>query len=237
MMNVVIIGSGPGGYVAAIRCAQLGMSVKLIEKYDNLGGTCLNVGCIPSKALLDSSEHYFQARTNFNSHGIQFENLQIDFKQLIARKNEVVSQNVKGISYLMKKNNIEIIHGTAAFKDSASIHVIKKDGSNQLIPFDKCIIATGSKPVLPTNFNYDGNKIISSTEALSLKELPERMTIVGAGVIGLELGSIFARLGTKVELVEFMDRILPGMDLDCAKELQKSLSKIGIVFHLGRSET
>lgn len=235
MMNVVIIGSGPGGYVAAIRCAQLGMSVKLIEKYDNLGGTCLNVGCIPSKALLDSSEHYFQARTNFNSHGIQFENLQIDFKQLIARKNEVVSQNVKGISYLMKKNNIEIIHGAAVFKDSSSINVIKKDGSDQLIPFDKCIIATGSKPVLPTNFNYDGNKIISSTEALSLKELPERMTIVGAGVIGLELGSVFARLGTKVELVEFMDRILPGMDLDCAKELQKSLSKIGIAFHLGRS--
>jgi len=234
-MNVVIIGSGPGGYVAAIRCAQLGMNVQLIEKYDTLGGTCLNVGCIPSKALLDSSEHYYQARTHFKSHGIQFENLQIDLKQLISRKNEVVAQNVKGISFLMKKNHIEVIRGTASFQNSTSIKVLKSDGSIQLISFDKCIIATGSKPMLPSHFNYDKNRIISSTEALNIKDLPERMTIVGAGVIGLELGSVFARLGTKVDVIEYMDRILPGMDLDCAKELQKSLSKTGITFHLGRT--
>lgn len=234
-MNVVIIGSGPGGYVAAIRCAQLGMQVKLIEKYNTLGGTCLNVGCIPSKALLDSSEHYYQARKNFKEHGIQFDNLKIDLKQFIQRKNEVVSQNVKGISFLMKKNKIEVIHGVASFKNASSINVLKQDGSSQVISFDKCIIATGSKPQVPAKFNYDKNRIISSTEALNITTLPESMTVIGAGVIGLELGSVYARLGTQVTIIEYMDRILPGMDLDCAKELQKSLSKTGITFHLNRS--
>ncbi|MGB5023793.1 MAG: dihydrolipoyl dehydrogenase, partial [Saprospiraceae bacterium] len=234
-MNVVIIGSGPGGYVAAIRCAQLGMQVKLIEKYDTLGGTCLNVGCIPSKALLDSSEHYYQARNNFKVHGIQFENLKIDLQQFIQRKNDVVSQNVKGISFLMNKNKIEVIHGVASFENASSIKVLKQDGTTQLISFDKCIIATGSKPQVPAKFNYDKNRIISSTEALNITTLPESMTVIGAGVIGLELGSVYARLGTQVTIVEYMDRILPGMDLDCAKELQKSLSKTGITFHLNRS--
>lgn len=234
-MNVVIIGSGPGGYVAAIRCAQLGMQVKLIEKYDTLGGTCLNVGCIPSKALLDSSEHYYQARKNFKVHGIQFDNLKIDLKQFIQRKNEVVSQNVKGISFLMNKNKIEVIHGVASFENASSINVLKQDGSSQIISFDKCIIATGSKPQVPAKFNYDKNRIISSTEALNITTLPESMTVIGAGVIGLELGSVYARLGTQVTIIEYMDRILPGMDLDCAKELQKSLSKTGITFHLNRS--
>lgn len=234
-MNVVIIGSGPGGYVAAIRCAQLGMQVKLIEKYDTLGGTCLNVGCIPSKALLDSSEHYYQARTNFEKHGIQLENLNINLKKFIERKNEVVSQNVKGISFLMNKNKIEVVHGNASFDNTSTIRVLKQDGTIQLISFDKCIIATGSKPVLPSHFNYDKNRIISSTEALNITKLPESMVVIGAGVIGLELGSVYARLGTRVTIVEYMDRILPGMDLDCAKELQKALTKIGITFQLGNS--
>lgn len=234
-MNVVIIGSGPGGYVAAIRCAQLGMKVVLIEKYSTLGGTCLNVGCIPSKALLDSSEHFYQARTHFKSHGILVDNLQVDLKQMIARKNDVVNQNVKGIAFLMKKNRIDVIQGTASIETTNSIRVTKPDGSAQMIPFDKCIIATGSKPFLPTSLNYDKNRIISSTEALNIKEIPESMTVIGAGVIGLELGSVFARLGTQVTILEYMDRILPGMDLDCAKELQKSLSKTGITFHLNRS--
>lgn len=234
-MNVVIIGSGPGGYVAAIRCAQLGMQVKLIEKYNTLGGTCLNVGCIPSKALLDSSEHFYQAHTNFAQHGIQLDNLHIDLKKFVERKNEVVSQNVKGISFLMKKNKVEVIHGTASFENAALIRVVNHDGSTQLISFDKCIIATGSKPVLPSQFNYDKNRIISSTEALNITKLPESMVVIGAGVIGLELGSVYARLGARVTIVEYMDRILPGMDLDCAKELQKALTKIGITFQLGSS--
>ena len=233
-MKVVIIGAGPGGYVSAIRCAQLGMQVTIIEKYKSLGGTCLNVGCIPSKALLDSSEHYHQAIHQFASHGIEVGKAKFDFAKMISRKEDVIMQNTKGIEYLMKKNKIEVINGLASF---ISDHKIKVSGNTSVteIDFDYCVIATGSKPNIPPSFNYNKDRIISSTEALSLTEFPKELIIVGAGVIGLELGSVYARLGAKVTVIEYLDRILPGMDLDCAKELQKTLKGIGIEFILGQS--
>ena len=234
-MKVVIIGAGPGGYVCAIRCAQLGMDVTIVEKYNSLGGTCLNVGCIPSKALLDSSEHFYQATHQFSTHGIEVGKPTIDFSKMIGRKSEVINQNTKGIEFLMKKNKIVVIQGVASFLSNQKLKIHKTDDSIVELEFDKCIIATGSKPITPPSFRYNKDRIITSTEALSLKELPKEMLIVGAGVIGLEMGSVYARLGTKVTVLEYMDRLLPGMDFDCAKELQKTLKAIGIEFLLGKS--
>lgn len=233
--DVTIIGSGPGGYVAAIRCAQLGMKTAIIEKYDMLGGTCLNVGCIPSKALLDSSEHFHNASHRFAEHGIKVSSLKVDVQQMIRRKQDVVDQTCKGVAFLMKKNKIAVFHGTGSFVDKNTIRIDKKDGSSEQITTAKTIIATGSKPVTPDFMAYDKNRVITSTEALNLTEIPSSMIVIGAGVIGLELGSVYARLGTKVEVVEFMDRILPGMDTDCAKELQKSLKGLGMTFHLSHA--
>jgi len=233
--QVLIIGSGPGGYVAAIRCAQLGMKVTLVEKYPTLGGTCLNVGCIPSKALLDSSEHYDQARHTFKDHGIRVNGLEIDMAQMIKRKQDVVDQTCKGVQFLMKKNKIEVLQGTAGFKSPSEVEIKKVDGTTVFIRAEKIIIATGSKPITPAAFNYDKTRIITSTEALNLSEVPKRMIVIGAGVIGLEMGSVFARLGTQVEVIEFLDRILPGMDGEGSKELKKVLEKSGIIFHLDHS--
>lgn len=230
--DVTVIGSGPGGYVAAIRCAQLGLKTAIIERYSTLGGTCLNVGCIPSKALLDSSEHYHNAHEKFEMHGIKISNLKADLKQMIARKRQVVSENTSGINFLMKKNKIDVYHGHGSFVNANKISIKKDDGSTEEIETDKTIIATGSKPVTPAAFNYDKNRVITSTEALEIEKLPKRMVIIGGGVIGLELGSVFARLGTEIEVVEFMDRIIAGMDKDCSKELMRSLKKLGIKFHL-----
>ena len=235
--DVTIIGSGPGGYVAAIRCAQLGMKTALIEKYAALGGTCLNVGCIPSKALLDSSEHYHNAKDKFELHGIQLDNLQVDMPQMIKRKNEVVSQTVKGVEFLMKKNKVAVFHGHGSFVDAHTINVAKADGGNETIQTDKVIIATGSKPIVPNMMNYDKKRVITSTEALNIEEVPAKMVIVGGGVIGLELGSVYARLGTQVEVVEFQDRIIAGMDSACSKELTRALKKIGVKFHLKHKVT
>ena len=232
MYDVAIIGSGPGGYVAAIRCAQLGMKTAIIEKYDTLGGTCLNVGCIPSKALLDSSEHYHNASHKFETHGIKLSNLKVDMPQMIQRKDDVVDQTCKGVEFLMKKNKIDVLHGHGSFVSASKIKVTKEDGSSSEIDTKKVIIATGSKPITPPAFAYDKNRVITSTEALNIKKVPKRMIVIGAGVIGLELGSVYARLGTEVEVIEYQDRILPGMDKDCAKELQRSLKKIGVKFHL-----
>ena len=232
MYDVAIIGSGPGGYVAAIRCAQLGMKTAIIEKYDTLGGTCLNVGCIPSKALLDSSEHYHNASHKFETHGIKLYNLKVDMPQMIQRKDDVVNQTCKGVEFLMKKNKIDVLHGHGSFVSASKIKVTKEDGSSFEIDTKKVIIATGSKPITPPAFAYDKNRVITSTEALNIKKVPKRMIVIGAGVIGLELGSVYARLGTEVEVIEYQDRILPGMDKDCAKELQRSLKKIGVKFHL-----
>ena len=234
--DVVIIGSGPGGYVAAIRCAQLGMKTALIERYPTLGGTCLNVGCIPSKALLDSSEHYHNATHTFKEHGINVTGVKSDLKQMVARKDAVVEQTTGGINYLMNKNKIEVIHGHGSFVSKNKISV-KSETETKEIEFDKAIIATGSKPVTPASFNYDKKRVITSTEALSIKTLPKKMVIIGAGVIGLELGSVYARLGTEVEFIEFQNRILPGMDKDTARVLQKSLKKLGVKFHLGHAVT
>ncbi len=230
--KVIIIGSGPGGYVAAIRSAQLGMKTAIIEKYDTLGGTCLNVGCIPSKALLDSSEHYHNAHKKFADHGIGVGALKLDLKKMVSRKKDVVDQTCKGIDFLMKKNKIDVYHGWGSFVDKNTIAIKANDGTIKNISGENVIIATGSKPIAPASFNYDKNRVITSTEALNIEKLPKRMVVIGAGVIGLELGSVFARLGTEVEVVEFQDSILAGMDKDCGKELRRSLKKLGIKFHL-----
>lgn len=230
--DLTVIGSGPGGYVAAIRAAQLGLKTAIIERYNTLGGTCLNVGCIPSKALLDSSEHYHNAEKKFATHGINLKNLSVDMPQMIKRKNEVVEQTTKGIDFLMKKNKIDVYHGHGSFVNNNTISIAKEDGTNEQIETDKTIIATGSKPVTPAAFNYDKKRVITSTEALNIDKVPKRMVIIGGGVIGLELGSVYARLGTEVEVVEYLDRIIPGMDKDCSKELMRALKKQGIKFHL-----
>jgi dihydrolipoamide dehydrogenase len=232
--DVVVIGSGPGGYVGAIRASQLGLKVAIIEKYNTLGGTCLNVGCIPSKALLDSSEHYHNAIDKFTEHGIDIPSVKVNMKQMIRRKDEVVSQTCKGVEFLMKKNKIDTYTGVGSFVTKNKIVIARAEGRLE-IETDNVIIATGSKPITPAIFNYDKNRVITSTEALNIDKVPSKMVIVGGGVIGLELGSVFARLGTSVDVVEFMDRILPGMDIDCGKELMKSLKKLGINFYLNHS--
>jgi len=234
--QVTVIGSGPGGYVAAIRCAQLGMKTALIEKYDTLGGTCLNVGCIPSKALLDSSEHYYNADKHFKEHGIAVSGLKVDLAQMIKRKNEVVSQTVSGIDFLMKKNKIDVFHGIGSFKDSTTI-IIKNPKEETVIESENTIIATGSKPASLPFIQIDKKRVITSTEALELKEIPKHLIIIGGGVIGLELGSVYARLGAKVSVVEFMDNIIPTMDKTLSKELQKILKKQGFEFLLSHKVT
>lgn len=232
--DLVVVGSGPGGYVAAIRAAQLGMKTAIVERYPVLGGTCLNVGCIPSKALLDSSEHYHNAETNFAEHGVKISQLKADLAQMIERKNQVVKQTNDGVEYLMKKNKIDVHTGHGSFISKNKIEV-DNNGEKTTLEFDKAIIATGSKPITPEAFNYDKKRVITSTEALNITKIPKRMVIIGAGVIGLELGSVFARIGTEVEVIEFQNRILPGMDKDAAKELQRSLKKLGIKFHLNHA--
>ena len=230
--DVIVIGSGPGGYVSAIRCAQLGMSVALVEKYNSLGGTCLNVGCIPSKALLDSSEHYHQAVHQFNEHGIELSAApKINLKQMIARKAGVVSDTVKGIQFLMKKNKITILHGMGSFVDAHTV-AVTGEKETQNITGKNIIIATGSKPASLPFINIDKKRIITSTEALEMTEIPKHLVIIGGGVIGLELGSVYGRLGAKVSVVEFMDGIIPTMDKALGKDLQKSLTKLGFEFYL-----
>jgi len=230
--DLTVIGSGPGGYVAAIRASQLGLKTAIIEKYDTLGGTCLNVGCIPSKALLDSSEHYHNAKENFSTHGIELKNLGINMKQMIARKNEVVDTTCKGVEFLMKKNKIDVFHGHGSFVDKNTIQIKPTKGKAETITTKNTIIATGSKPITPEAFNYDKKRVITSTEALNIDKVPKKMVIIGGGVIGLELGSVYARLGTEIEVIEYADRIIAGMDKDCSKELMRALKKIGIKFHL-----
>lgn len=232
MYDVIVIGSGPGGYVAAIRAAQLGMKTAIIEKYPTLGGTCLNVGCIPSKALLDSSEHFHNAAHTFETHGIKLDNLKVDLPQMIARKNDVVKQNVDGIQYLMKKNKIDVHQGLGSFVDAHTVKVTKDDGSSAVIQGKNVIIATGSKPASLPFIKLDKDRIITSTEALNMKEIPKHLIVIGGGVIGMELGSVYGRMGAKVSVVEFMDSLIPTMDRTMGKELQKSLKKIGFEFYL-----
>jgi dihydrolipoamide dehydrogenase len=235
--DVIVIGSGPGGYVAAIRCAQLGLKTACIEKYLTYGGTCLNVGCIPSKALLDSSEHYYNAAHAFKTHGINLDNLSVDFGQMIKRKNEVVQKNTSGISFLFKKNKIDGYQGVGSFKDKNTIIIKKEDGATQEITGKNIIIATGSKPSSLPFIKIDKKRIITSTEALTLTEIPKHLVLIGGGVIGLELGSVYARLGAKVSVIEYMDSIIPTMDKSLGKELQKVLQKQGMEFYLGSKVT
>lgn len=235
--NVTVIGSGPGGYVAAIRCAQLGFKTAIVEKYNTLGGTCLNVGCIPSKALLDSTEHFHNAAHTFKEHGIDIPAPKVNLAQMIARKADVVKQNVDGIAFLMKKNKIDVHLGTGSFVDKNTIKVTGKDGKETTITSDNIIIATGSKPTALPFAPFDKKRIISSTEALELKEIPKHLIIVGGGVIGMELGSVYARIGSKVSVVEFLDSLIPTMDGTMGKELMKSTKKLGMDFYLGHKVT
>ena len=223
--DVTIIGSGPGGYVAAIRCAQLGMKTALIEKYPTLGGTCLNVGCIPSKALLDSSEHFFNAVNHFEEHGIVVSSPKVNLKQMIERKRGVVKMTCDGINYLMKKNKITIYTGVGSFESKTIVNITKADGTKEQIETVKAIIATGSKPASLPGIEIDKKRIITSTEALEMTEIPKHLIVIGGGVIGLELGSVYARIGSKVSVVEFMDRLIPAMDAGLGKELQRVMKK------------
>ncbi|GAA3589690.1 dihydrolipoyl dehydrogenase [Flavivirga amylovorans] len=222
--DVAVIGSGPGGYVAAIRCAQLGMKTAIIEKYSTLGGTCLNVGCIPSKALLDSSHHYEDAVKHFEEHGIEIPgDVKVNLEKMIARKQAVVDQTTGGIDFLMKKNNIDVYQGLGSFKDAT--HIIISGEETTEIEAKNTIIATGSKPSNLPFINIDKERVITSTEALKLKEIPKHLIVIGGGVIGLELGQVYKRLGADVSVVEFMDRIIPTMDAGLSKELNKVLKK------------
>ncbi|NNC96333.1 MAG: dihydrolipoyl dehydrogenase [Chitinophagales bacterium] len=235
--DLAVIGSGPGGYVAAIRAAQLGMKTAIIEKYNSLGGTCLNVGCIPSKALLDSSEHVHKAQYEFEAHGINTGDLFVDFNKMIARKNDVVKQTVAGIDYLMKKNKIDVYTGTASFISKNKIKVTSDNNKAEEIECSKTIIATGSKPTQLPFLKIDKKRIISSTEALVLKEIPKKLIIIGGGIIGVELGSVYKRLGSEVIVIEYLDKIIPSMDQDLSKEMLRILKKQGIKFHLSHKVT
>lgn len=236
--DVIVIGSGPGGYTGAIRCAQLGLKTAIIEKYATLGGTCLNVGCIPSKALLDSSEHYFNASHTFAEHGIKLDHLAVDLPQMIARKQDVVDQTTKGIVYLMKKNKIDTFYGVGSFVDANTVKIAKTDGSaDETITGKNIVIATGSKPMSFPSMPLDKQRVITSTEALKLPEIPKHLIIIGAGVIGAELGSVYARLGAKVSFIEFADSMIPTMDKTMGKELQKAVKKLGADFYFKHKVT
>ncbi|MBK8443460.1 MAG: dihydrolipoyl dehydrogenase [Sphingobacteriales bacterium] len=237
--DVIIIGSGPGGYVAAIRCAQLGLKTAIIERYPVLGGTCLNVGCIPSKALLDSSEHFYNATHTFQEHGIDIKPPKVNFTQMVTRKQKVVKENSQGVEFLMKKNKITVHYGHASFVSSNKIVVRNNDtGSSTEMEASKIIIATGSKPASLPFITIDKKRIITSTEALSLSEVPKSLLVLGGGVIGVELGSVYARLGTKVTVVEYFDSIIPSMDKALGRELQKVLQKhLDMQFLLGTKVT
>ncbi|RAJ12560.1 dihydrolipoyl dehydrogenase [Arenibacter echinorum] len=231
--DVAIIGSGPGGYVAAIRCAQLGMKTAIIEKYSTLGGTCLNVGCIPSKALLDSSHHYEDAVKHFEDHGIEIPGeIKINLEKMIARKQAVVDQTCAGVKFLMDKNKIEVYEGIGSFKDATHINIKKNDGKTETIEAKNIIIATGSKPSNLPFIKLDKERVITSTEALKLKEIPKHLIVIGGGVIGLELGQVYKRLGAEVTVIEYMDRIIPGMDGALSKELLKVMKKQKVKFNL-----
>jgi dihydrolipoamide dehydrogenase len=236
--DVVVIGSGPGGYVGAIRCAQLGLKTAVIEKYKTFGGTCLNVGCIPSKALLDSSEHYHNAAHSFTEHGIDLSDLKVNMPQMIARKNDVVAQNTAGITYLFKKNKIDSFQGVGSFVDKNTIKITKEDGSSETITAKNVIIASGSKPTSLPFLPIDKKRIITSTEALEINEVPKNLVVIGGGVIGLELGSVYARLGAKVSVVEFLPSIIATMDAGLGKELQRVLKKsLGMEFFMNHKVT
>ena len=233
--DLVVIGGGPGGYVAAIRAAQLGMSVACVEGRGSLGGTCLNVGCIPSKALLTSSEK-FAGLSHLAAHGISVENVTLDLQAMMARKDKTVEDLTKGIVFLFKKNGVDLVEGWASIPQAGVVDV-KADGETTRLETTYTIIATGSEAASLPGIEIDEDQILSSTGALSLSTVPDHLVVVGAGVIGLELGQVWSRLGAKVTVVEYLDRVLPGIDADIAKLAQRALSKRGLKFQLGRALT
>ena len=234
--DLVVIGSGPGGYVAAIRAAQLGMRVACIEKEKTLGGTCLNVGCIPSKALLDSSELYRQALHGLAAHGITASGVALDLAVMMARKDKVVRGLTQGIAALFKKNKVEWVAGTARFTTPGEV-VVRGSGGERTLAGERVLIATGSEPTPLRELPFDGERIVSSTEALGLPRVPRRLIVVGAGAVGLELGSVWSRLGAEVTVVELLDRIVPMMDRQMGALLQRALARQGLAFRLETSAT
>ena len=234
--DVVVIGSGPGGYICAIRCAQLGLKVAIVEKYKTFGGTCLNVGCIPSKAWLDSSEKYHELTHSFSEHGITAGSVKLDFGVMRDRVKKVVSDVTGGITFLMKKNKIDTYIGLGSFKNANTVSIKGEKGTEE-ISGKKIVIATGSKPSTLPGVKIDKERIITSTEALVLKELPKKLVVIGGGVIGLELASVYRRLGSEVVVVEYADSIIATMDAELGKNLQKILKKDGVEFYLGHGVT
>lgn len=230
--DLIVIGAGPGGYVAAIRATQLGLKVACIEKRASLGGTCLNIGCIPSKALLDSSELFSLAQNKFAKHGIKLSGVTLDLKAMLTRKDEVVKGLTDGVKFLFKKNKIDSYFGSASLASPTSVKVKLSDGSDTTLEAGHILLATGSAPIELPFLKFDGNVVVSSTDALTFDKVPEHLVIVGGGYIGLELGSVWRRLGAKVSVVEFLPRIVPLADLEVGTLLQKSLVKQGLEFFL-----
>lgn len=235
--DLIVIGTGPGGYVCAIRAAQLGMKVAVVEKRATLGGTCLNVGCIPSKALLHASELFEEAGHSFAKMGIGVSKPKLDLKQMLAFKDEAVDGNVKGVDYLMKKNKIDVVHGSGRIAAAGKVEVKGADGKSQTLETKNIVIATGSDVTQLKGITIDEKRVVSSTGALTLEKVPEKLLVIGAGVIGLELGSVWRRLGAQVTVVEFLDRILPGMDSEVARQSQRLFEKQGMAFKLGSKVT
>lgn len=227
--DLVVIGAGPGGYVAAIRAAQLGLNVACVERESALGGTCLRIGCIPSKALLESSERFHEAQSDLSRHGVKVSGIELDLAAMMRRKDQVVSALTKGVDFLFKKNKIARYSGTARLDGPGRVMV----DTGTEIKARNIIIATGSVPASLPNIAFDGQRICSSTEALAFDSMPKHLVVIGAGYIGLELGSVWRRLGAKVTVLEYLDRILPGMDAEIATEAQKLFQKQGLEFRLG----
>jgi dihydrolipoamide dehydrogenase len=235
--DLIIIGSGPGGYVCAIRAAQLGLKTAIVEKRKTFGGTCLNIGCIPSKALLHASDMFEEAGHGFEALGIKIGTPKLDLAAMMKHKDDTVAANVQGVAFLLKKNKVDSFIGTGSIAAPGKVLVTAADGTVQTLETTNIVIATGSDSTPLPGVAIDEKTIVTSTGALTLEKVPERMLIVGAGVIGLELGSVWRRLGTEVTVVEYLDRILPGMDDEIAKQFQRILAKQGVTFHLGSKVT
>src|SRR5438045_221587 len=230
--DVVVIGAGPGGYVAAIRAAQLGMRAACIDSRETAGGTCLNIGCIPSKALLQSSEKYAEARNGLAEHGTKYSKADLDLAAMMARKDKVVTTLTRGVEFLFRKNKVDWLKGTARIVAPGRIAVTASDGSGQEIEAGAIVIATGSESIPLPGLAIDEQRIVSSTGALAFDRVPERLAVIGGGYIGLELGSVWSRLGAKVTVVEFLDRILPNMDRELGPALERVLTRSGVAFKL-----
>lgn len=233
MFDLVVIGSGPGGYISAIRAAQLGMDVACVERYPTYGGTCLNVGCIPSKAMLESSHKFEEARQHFSAHGIDISEMSLDLEKMLSRKDGVVGQLVKGVDYLFDKNGVEGIHGTGTIVDSNTVEVDLLEGDTRTLETEKILIATGSKPVSLPGVPFDDEIVVNSTDALEFESVPDHLVVVGAGYIGLELGSVWSRLGSDVTVLEFLPQIFGGqMDDELTKEAKRSFAGQGLEFEM-----